>query len=357
MSAQVSEPMKSPRVSIIVPTYNSEGYLEEALRSLVAQDFADLEVIIIDEADSTDSTEDIVSRLGDERIRYVRNETKLGLARSLNAGIALARGEFIARMDADDVAAPERIGRQVELLDRCLNVAVVGSAIQLIDGDGRQMGVRHYPVSPARTRWYAHFNAPVAHPSVMFRKSIVEQLGMYSDSFLHCEDYELWLHVLDKTDMANLSQPLLRYRIHGGSVSTSQCDAQANASLDLSCRSMAATLGRSVDREAVDGLKHPYSVASREQLSASARLLYELVDAYLVKVPLDKGEVVTVRRDVAMLTSHLFMRSLRLGPGAALSVFCNATRYWPSSLPRLIAEVLMRALEGGRGKDVGLIRA
>ncbi|NLI73331.1 MAG: glycosyltransferase [Euryarchaeota archaeon] len=347
--------MIHPRVSVIIPTLNSSHHLEESLRSIINQSFRDLEIIIID--DGSDYIKDIIQGIADPRIHYIRNNDRLGLVKSLNLGITLSNGEFIVRMDADDIAEVNRLEKQVELLDRCSNIGAVGSAIRLIDDMGRDIGTRYYPRTPARTRWFAHFNAPIAHPSVMFRKSIIEHIGLYSETFSHCEDYELWLRMLEVTDIVNIAQPLLRYRIHDESVSSIQDTTQAEISLDLSCRTISKTINQHVDRDAVNGIKHPYSVMSRDQLTSSILLLHKLAEAYLQEVSLDRHEKNAICRDVTMLTSHLIVRSFRLGAFATISAIKDAIYCKPSSITYLTTELIARIGEQWSGNEQGFMRS
>lgn len=349
--------MTSPRVSVIIPTFNSERYLGESLWSIITQDLSDFEVIVVDEAGSTDRTEEIVRHLDDPRIRYVRNAERLGLVRSLNEGVRISRGELIARMDADDVSEPERLRLQVELLDRRPDVGVVGSAIRLIDDESRSLKTRPYPLTPVASRWFMLFSPSVPHPGVMFRRSVFERLDGYSEEAVHCEDYELWARAQEITEVMNLPQPLLRYRIHHQSVSSRQQSAQAEASLNISCRLISETLGRPVDRDTVNGLKHPYHITTKEQMASSARLLNELFDVFSQKNEMAGDDHKAVCEEVAVLSSHLFARSTRIGAGTAFEVLLRALSHGPMLSARLFYNMIFRLREMKRNERPGLAKA
>ncbi len=156
--------------------YNGEKYLREAIDSILGQTFKDFEFLIIDDG-STDSSVEIIRSYADPRIRLIQNEENIGLSRSLNKGLKLARGEYIARMDADDISLPRRLAAQVGLLDKQPDIGLVGTSIQLIDCDGERMHVHRVPTTHAQILWALCFTTPLAHPSVVFRKVIIECVG------------------------------------------------------------------------------------------------------------------------------------------------------------------------------------
>lgn len=319
--------MSPPRVSVIVPTRNSDRYLREALLSIAGQSYSCFEAIIIDEADSDDRTEAIVRELDDPRFRYVRNAERLGLVRSLNAGVGLSRGELIARMDADDVSLPNRLEAQVALMDRRPEVGIVGTAVMLMDEGGKDLRTMSFPTTPEQVRWSSHFRSPVAHPTAMLRRSLFDQLRGYLDDCPYCEDYDLWARAARVTDVTNLAEPLLRYRVHGGSVSVHQRERQDAASLQVSRRTMSETLGREVTATEASDLLHPEAVASPTRLDASFRLLYELVDAHLSVGELSASERWAILSDVSERASLLLLTSPAFHAGSIPKVFLRASHF------------------------------
>lgn len=205
-----------PRVSVILPAFNAEAYIKEAIESILGQTFRDFELIVINDC-SADGTEAVILSFGDDRLVYVKNEENLGVAATLNRGLALARGEYIARMDADDISLPRRLELQAACLDAHPDIAVLGTNVETFDENG-----------PQRTGWSAtdprqmnvdlFFSCGIAHPSVMMRKSVIEELGGYDREFEGLEDYELWCRVSKGHGVTTLPEVLFRYRVHSGQV-------------------------------------------------------------------------------------------------------------------------------------------
>lgn len=201
-----------PKVSVIMACYNAEKYLCESIDSILSQSFQDFEFIIIDDA-STDSTASIILSYSDNRIVYLRNESNRKLSYSLNRGLAIAKGDYVARMDADDISQRNRLLKQVKFLDTNPDYGVVGSAIQMF---GRDNKVVSYP-SSHKTIYYDFIapNRTIAHPAAMLRRSVlVEHNLSYDESFDVAQDYKLWNELKHVCKLTNLQAPLLRYRTH-----------------------------------------------------------------------------------------------------------------------------------------------
>jgi hypothetical protein len=208
-----------PRVSVVMPVHNGGPYLEHAIDSILRQTFTDFELVITDDG-STDSTAAVLHRYQsvDPRVR-VQHQEKAGLVVSLNRGCQEARATYIARMDADDVAFPDRLARQVEFLDRHPQVALVGGAVVRIDEAGREIKRNVCPTSHAEiVRALAEYNC-FTHSTVMMRADVLAAVGGYREAYLHAEDYDLWLRLSERYELANLGEPLLHYRVYAGQVS------------------------------------------------------------------------------------------------------------------------------------------
>jgi len=205
-----------PKVSVIMPAYNAEKYIAEAIDSILGQTFGDFEFIILNDC-SADRTEEIILSYDDPRIVYLQNEGNLGVAATLNKGLAAVKGEYIARMDADDISLPERFAKQVKYLDEHNDVAVLGCSIERFSSD-RSLDIRSFSADVDSMMVDMLFACGVAHPSVMMRTEVIRSLGGYDEEFNGLEDYELWCRVLEKHKITTLPDVLLRYRIHGSQV-------------------------------------------------------------------------------------------------------------------------------------------
>ncbi|WP_378953192.1 glycosyltransferase family 2 protein [Pelosinus sp. sgz500959] len=206
-----------PKVSVIMPVYNAEAYLSEAIESILGQTFVDFEFIIIDDG-STDGSLNIIKTYSDPRIVVVCNETNLKLIPTLNKGLNLAKGQYIACMHADDISLPERLTRQVEFMDQNPNICVCGTWVELF-GDCEQVFWR-FTAPPDEVKCMLLFGCCIAHPSVMLRRTIVEAGLGYSPLYPHAEDYALWVQIAQNYEIANIPEVLLKYRRSEGQVSS-----------------------------------------------------------------------------------------------------------------------------------------
>jgi glycosyltransferase involved in cell wall biosynthesis len=195
-----------------MPAYNSAAHLREAVDSILHQTWSDFELIIINDG-STDDTEAIVQSYADPRIRYLRNPGNLQIVQTLNRGLDLAQGEFIARMDADDISLPERLEQQLNYLNRHPSVAVCGSWVQLFGHSEATYGEQIYPEDGEAIKVKMLFHCALAHPAIMARRSFFANLR-YDPAFNKAEDYALWTSASGDFRFANLQQVLLRYRTH-----------------------------------------------------------------------------------------------------------------------------------------------
>lgn len=205
--------MKKPKVSVILPVYNGKRFIRQAVKSVFDQTFDNFELIVIDDG-STDKTFQTLSVFKDKRIRIIRNDQNLGVAKSLNIGMNVARGEYIARCDGDDINLKNRFKTQVKFLDNHQDYALVGSNVRLIDEKGKAIGMQKYPQTDQKIRKEIFIKNPVSHPSVMLRRNIIKKIGGYREFFNGAEDYDLWFRLLHLGKLYNLSGYLVKRRIH-----------------------------------------------------------------------------------------------------------------------------------------------
>jgi glycosyltransferase involved in cell wall biosynthesis len=219
---------RNPLVSVLLPVYNGERYVGAAVRSLVEQTYRNIEVLALDDG-STDGSAAAVERVVDARVRLLRF-THRGLSSVLNDGLAAARGELIARQDADDMAEPERIARQVAAFDACSELALVGCQAWLMSTSGTIIGGVERCTEPATIRWYGLLDNPFIHTAVMFRAAAVRELGGYDATYdPYSQDFALWSRLLERAPALNLAQRLVRYRISETSI-TGAADAKPASS-------------------------------------------------------------------------------------------------------------------------------
>ncbi|OQX15346.1 MAG: hypothetical protein BWK76_13245 [Desulfobulbaceae bacterium A2] len=204
-----------PRVSVVMPVYNGGRYLRKAVYSVLRQHFNDFEFIIIDDG-SSDGSQEIVRQSGDSRIVFSQNEKNMGVANTLNKGMDLARGEYIARMDADDVCLPDRLERQVRFMQAHPEVGISGSWIRLF-GNGLPYTAK-VPLAQDEVSAYMLFENPFWHMTVIMRRQPLEDAGLrYDASFTRSEDFELWTRAVEHCQMVNMGEVCVRVRRCAGS--------------------------------------------------------------------------------------------------------------------------------------------
>jgi len=210
----------SPAISVLMSVYNGQQFVAEAIESILAQTFGDFEFLIIDDGSKDESTA-IVRRyeLKDKRIKFVSRANK-GLTKTLNEMFAMSRGEFIARMDCDDVALPERFALQVQALRDDPSLACVGGNFQLIDGDGRLLTTLRPPPDDATIQKQALAgHGAICHPAAMIRREALLRINGYDEEFKIAQDLDLWLRLGEVGKLANVPSTVLKFRLHEGSVS------------------------------------------------------------------------------------------------------------------------------------------
>jgi glycosyltransferase involved in cell wall biosynthesis len=206
-------------VSVLMSVYNAESYLRDAIDSILQQTFKEFEFVIIDDA-SSDNSKQIIQSYLDKRIKLIENEQNLGLTRSLNKGIGYCEGEFIARMDADDVAAPHRLKEQWSFMREHPEVGVCGSWVYYSSQGGSQV-LWKYPLRDEDIRIELLLKSRIAHPSAMIRKKVLTDHHLsYDTEFTTSQDYDLWVRMSHYCKLANLPEPLLTYRYHTQSISS-----------------------------------------------------------------------------------------------------------------------------------------
>lgn len=249
-----------PRISVIMSVYNGQGYLPSALDCILGQSMGqtltDLEFIVVDDG-SSDATWDILAARAeaDQRLVLIRNQSNLGLTRSLNRGLERARGEYVARQDVDDLSLPERLQKQVAFLDAHPGVALLGTAALRIDGQGRPLPtIGRHPCGDQAIRLKMLLQNAFFHASAMLRRAALAAHGLsYDPTMTYAQDYDLWSRVMEHGQAANLHEPLIKFRVHAGQLSTTAGPAQQECG-DRVARANFARAG-------LDGLFSPEDIA------------------------------------------------------------------------------------------------
>lgn len=215
-----------------MPAYNAAKYLREAIDSILAQTFTDFEFIIINDG-STDDTRRIIMSYDDPRIIYLENEQNSGICVTLNRGLDIARGRYIARMDADDISLPERFAIQLEFLKKHPKIGIVGTDLEVF-GEGIISYIFNQVYDSNGCAAGLLFNSCFAHPTVMWRKEISKEHNLkYEDDYRGLEDYRLWWRFASVTRLANIPKPLLRYRKHKAQETQNVSERQLKKSVEF----------------------------------------------------------------------------------------------------------------------------
>lgn len=203
-----------------MPAYNVEKYVGEAIESILQQTFEDFEFIIIDDA-STDQTYDIICKYNDNRITRIRNQKRLGVAACINKGLSIARSEFIARMDSDDISKPERFKKQIEFMYANSDLGISGSHMEIIDSSGNVIKEQHKKIGDEAIKINLFFgHTSLAHPSIIIRKKVIDMYHLrYDTAFQYAEDYDLYCRYSPFIILGNYPECLIQYRMHSESVS------------------------------------------------------------------------------------------------------------------------------------------
>ena len=265
-----------PKVSVVMPVFNSSEWIAEAISSVRAQSLPEFELIIVDDG-STDQTDLLIANAtrDDARIRTVRQD-RLGVAAALNCGNALARSPIIARMDGDDIADPDRLRKQLSFLEAHPGVAAVGSWAHVIDERGRRTGERRPETEPSALQSLLAKTNPFIHSSMMLWAEAVRGVGGYRAALEGAEDYDLWLRISEQAQLANLPEFLLSYRRHSASASATAAPRQL---LSARLARLSAAERRASRSDFIDTLGVPVQLTAlrrRDELHATAEL-YELL--------------------------------------------------------------------------------
>lgn len=297
-----SSPPDQPRVTVVLPVWNAGDFLAAAVESIRAQTLADWELLAIDDG-STDGSRQVLDDFArrDRRI-VVTSRPNRGLAATLQEGLERARSGIVALMNADDVSHPDRLARQLAFLERHPTVAALGTQTRLLV-DGRATAIEsRLPLTPDACRRFLPLAPPLAHPTVMLRRDAVLAVGGYRPQS-YVEDYDLWLRLADRVDLANLPTALLDYRLHDGQFSSARDEKVAVATLVVRAAAAERRAGRP---DPLDGASADRATADRLGIRV-ADIVAQVRSAALGRaeqVLAATGSFKRAERELALLDDH-----------------------------------------------------
>lgn len=339
--------MRSPLVSVLMTVCNGERFLSEAVDSILGQTLDDLELIAVDDG-STDGSAGILAQRArsDARMSVHRHSKNLGIVAARNTAAGLARGEFVAVMDQDDVSLPERLAAEAEFLRAHPKIGVVGSAVQVIDSTGRRGRIKLFPTRPAMVAWLMLFANTLANPTTMLRRRIGDQLGWYAaEDVGGTEDLGFFMRARRVTQMANVPDVLLLYRVWEANMTSTAWAVQEEQATRLVREAMRefgisdATLDQA---DALRGLATERYPAVPDTIDHLGRLIDAMSLRFIQQPWLGARDRAAVRRDAAVKLWLLSALAARRAPGTAASLAGTATRISPTSLLTFAAKVARR---------------
>ncbi len=228
----------NPKVTVLMSVFNGEEFFPAAVESILGQSFGDFEFLIIDDG-SSEPINKILHAYNDDRITLHRQEN-MGLARSLNKGFRLARGKYVARMDADDISTPDRLKIQVAAFDGQPDLDLVGSFFDVVDGLGQVIERKELITEPIYRLWRLQFHNNYGHGTMMLRTSAVLKVGMYDESLRYAQDYDLWSRLSRKENTNIVPDVLYYYRMveQSQQASVKNYDEQLAAAVLISNRNL-----------------------------------------------------------------------------------------------------------------------
>lgn len=271
-----------------MPVYNGQRYVDEAIASVVGQDYPDFEFVIVDDG-STDGTLAILERWAarDARIVLVRSPRNEGISAALNRGLAVARGEYVARQDADDLCVAGRLARQVAVLDADPGVELVSAGYELMESDGRRRRVLMRDEAPELVEYLLHFSNFVGgHGQVMFRRATVAEAGNYDVAYPYSQDYDLWSKLMRRGRCVVLPIIGMRHRMHEHRVSVVWGKRQQTHSVEISRNNLELLLQRKLSDEEIGAVAAVWRYTGERGMAPGAhRLFTETYRLFAAKVP------------------------------------------------------------------------
>lgn len=306
----------TPLVSIVMPVYNGSKFLRESIDSILSQTLTDFEFLIINDG-SVDDSELIILSYHDPRIKYVKNECNLGIVESLNKGVELSKGKYIARMDADDISLPTRIEKQCLYLSQNPTIVACGSLAQSIDKDGKVIGKMIYPIGTEHIKATHLFNSSFIHPTMLFKSAILKT-HRYESNYEYAEDYFLFSQLLATQTLVNLNEILLYYRVHQDNITANKSAKMAESRKKVHFFQLKNLLNADPQTDLVDILETisintytDYTIKQYDAFFHELLIANQLNSVYnqqvFEKVLIEKWFQVLLRKAKSKIFTHYFM--------------------------------------------------
>lgn len=325
----------APAVTVLMAVRNGAAVLPAAIRSIQAQTYRDLELLVIDDG-STDDTASVLRGVQDARVKIIRGPA-VGLTKALNSGLTLARGRYVARMDADDVSHPERLARQITFLDSVPDVALCGTWARVVNERGHPLGLARPPVGDAEIRAQLLWDNAFFHSSWMVRTATIRGLGGYDEAIERAQDYDLAWRISRIARCANLPSPLLTWCRRAGSISVLHREAQRRSVGEIAYRALSGLMRGSLGADWFWRLRDLWDGSRFELPSNDGRRLAELIE---------------VLPPAAGMTSWMDLIAMVASArrADALAILAAAWRRFPRSRRRLLhPKRIVRMAFGGTG--------
>jgi glycosyltransferase involved in cell wall biosynthesis len=290
--------MTNPLISIILPCYNSEKFVSEAVESILTQTFTDFELIVINDG-STDDSLKAIRQFKDERIKLISHENK-GLVASLNEGIAMANATLIARQDADDISEPTRLEKQYDRFLKDRRLVILGTSIKTINMSGKVQNTHTLIAGQSAVKPELLIRSPFAHGSVMFRRDIFKKAGGYTKVEWPAEDYGAWIRIAKYGTMDNLIEPLYRYRENEFGISALNNNKQI---------SKTALVKSSAWKHAIRFIGWPHTISSTGKADVNTRIANNYTKI-LIQAVKRLNILVTLSITISILISPMLIRKI-----------------------------------------------
>lgn len=285
-------------ISVLMSVYNGEEFLNEAIDSILNQTYEDFEFIILDDG-SSDNSLDIIKSYEDNRIRIHSSSINMGLVYQLNRGLALSKGKYIARMDADDISLPERFERQVAFLDNNPKIGVLGTSFQILDENDFLQPLVKLPTHNNFIKWHLCFRNCFAHPTMMMKRDVIVKAGGYDKEMQYAEDYDLWRRLSVITNLSNLDEVLVLYRIHKTNVSLIHIQMMHQKTIQIKSMMISEILKADISSEYIQRIDNK-EFRSVEDVEFSTNLYCRLYQAFKLKNDLTRCEKYNIKKDLSL---------------------------------------------------------